>query len=77
MRRTTHSRTKKTKRTLTPEQIQKMQEGREKAKARREEEARQKERVDMLSELDARLAAGRRNASDRPVHIRTRRRHHF
>jgi hypothetical protein len=69
------TKSKHKKRTLSAEQLQKMKEGRERAAAKRAEEAKQKERVEMLSDLDERLRQGRRNAeSNKPVKVRSRRR---
>lgn len=64
------ARWKRRKRTLSDSQRQKMQEGREAA-------AKQRERVEMLSELDERLRAARYESSDNKVHIRTRRRRRY
>lgn len=60
------------KRTLSPEQLQKMKEGRERAQQERE---RQKERSQMLSELEDQLDKGRREMSNnRTVRVHRRRR---
>ena len=64
------------KRTLSEEQLAKMQEGRRKAMEEREKT---RERVELLADLDARLAEGRRNA-ERTVYLpkhRPRRRHTY
>ena len=47
------------RRKLTPEQIAKMKEGREKAAARRQEAEKTRERVALLSDLDERLSAAK------------------
>ena len=65
---------KKTKRVLSDEHIAKMQEGRKNAQKQREEKAKTKERVAMLSDLDKRLAIGRKNAESDSIKIRTRHR---
>ena len=68
----------KKKRTLTPEQLEKMKAGRERAKKEREAAAKQKERVEMLSELDERLAKGRREYDEgNKVKISKRRKHRY
>lgn len=54
-------------RTISPEQQEKMQAGRREA-------AKQRERVEMLSELDERLRIGRMNSDNGKVHIKKRRR---
>lgn len=66
----------KKKRTLSPEQLQKMKEGRERAQKEREakklEEERQKHRIEMLEELDDRLRKAK--YGDKPVKLKSRRR---
>jgi len=66
----------KNKRTLSPEQLQKMKEGRERAQKEREakklEAERQKHRMEMLEELDDRL--NKAKYGDKPVKLRSRRR---
>lgn len=67
-------RRKKT-RTLSPEQLQKMKEGRERAKKERENALKTKERVEMLSELDKRLEDARKSSSSKSnFKIKSRRR---
>ncbi len=67
---------KRSKKKLSPEQLQKMKEGREKAKAAREEAAKTKHKVEMLSELDKQLAQGRMRAErDNKYRMRAKRRH--
>ena len=67
---------KRSKRKLSPEQLQKMQEGRERAKAAREEAAKTKHRVEMLSDLDKQLARAKQAAERDNKYIkRTKRRH--
>lgn len=61
------------KRTLTPEQLQKMKEGRERAKQAREEEARQKDHVAKVSEMENQLNRNRREADSSRI-MRMRRR---
>lgn len=56
------------KRTITPEQLAKMQEGKRKAKQHRE-------RVAMLSELDERLKNAQRADSNIRIRPRKKRRH--
>lgn len=56
------------KRTITPEQLAKMQEGKRKAKQHRE-------RVAMLSELDERLKNAQRSDSNIRIRPRRKRRH--
>ena len=49
------------KRTLTPEQIQKMQDGKRRVQQEKYEQNKTKERVEMLSDLDKQLAEGRKH----------------
>ena len=67
----------KPKRTLSPEQLAKMQEGRRKAQEAREKEAEEQkryhERVEMLAELERDLAKGKRQS--RSLYT-PKRRHH-
>lgn len=70
-----------TKKALTPEQIEKLQASRERAQRMRQPIVSQSERMEMLSELDAQLAEGRKKAagkfygraSRRPRHRRGKR----
>ena len=67
---------KKHKRTLSQEQLQKMQEGRVAAQKKREEQAKTKQRVAMLSDLDKRLNQGRKNAeSEKRLTFKSHRKH--
>ncbi len=56
------ARTKKTKRTISPEHLAKLQEGRKKAQEAKKNQVKTKERVAMLSDLDKQLAEGRHKA---------------
>lgn len=62
------------KRTISPEHLAKMQEGRKRAQ---EERARIKERTELLTDLDARLAEGRRNAAKPVMLPKSRRKHNY
>lgn len=64
---------KRKKRTLSAEQLAKMKAGRERAAKARAEASKTKERVEALSDLDARLLAARREEPDK-VKISCRRR---
>lgn len=64
---------KRKKRTLSAEQLAKMKAGRERAAKARAEASKTKERVEALSDLDARLLAARREEPDK-VKISGRRR---
>lgn len=67
---------KRKKRTLSEDQLRKMREGRERAAAARAAAATQKERMEMVNELDKKIrAAGR--ASSGNVRIRAKRRKRY
>lgn len=66
---------KKSKRTLTPEQLQKMKEGRERVQKEREDALKTKKRVDMLADLEKQLAEGRKSMHSKSnVRLKSRRR---
>lgn len=67
---------KKRKKTLSPEQIQKMQEGRAKAQANRVRVENTKKQVEMLSDMEKRIRDSSRGGS-KPIRIPSRRRRHF
>lgn len=66
---------KKSKRTLSPEQIMKMQEGKQQAQKVRDEQAKTKKRVEMLSDLDKQLSEGRKKQNSSYVKVRSKHRH--
>lgn len=66
-------RTTKAKRTLSPEQIQKMQEGRAKAREQREKAARQARQVAAVADIDKAIRE-HSSQSNRPIGLPHRRR---
>lgn len=62
---------KRTKRTLSPEQLQKMKEGRERAREQRERDARVQRQVAAVADIDRAINA---HSSNRPVGLPRHRR---